>query len=116
MIYRRPYYRHYIGSYEKCDDICEKCIYGLTILDIVYCGFCPGRCGQHEVIKGSTVAEHDDLRRCILCKHYAKSLKSEVCLSCLGTHELDNYVVDPVIENEPWFVYRLGHKKHAVAE
>ena len=81
---------------------CQKCQHVVSFGKIKYCGYCPPRCGLHQIIKQS--ADPDDRkRRCILCEHYTLSLKSNKCSECLCTIHLDNFKLAKDIENADWY-------------
>lgn len=65
-----------------CGEI-NKCKYEIKFGKVGYCGYCPARCGLHEVIKSQ--------KGCMWCIHYTKDLKSKVCMECLEHYENINF-------------------------
>ena len=49
-----------------------------------YCGFCPPRCGLHQIVKSQA--------GCLFCRYYTLSLDSLRCNSCLRSETRINFV------------------------
>lgn len=64
------------GDYANC-----KCV--VKFGNQEYCGYCPGRCGLHQVIKSQA--------GCLFCKYATKNLYSAKCLPCLSAEIRINY-------------------------
>lgn len=60
---------------------CTKCKHVVWFGKQAYCGYCPARCGPHQVIKS----------KCIWCKHYTLSLTAKMCVDCLSSDSRINF-------------------------
>ena len=64
------------GDYEKCKRVVK---FG----NQAYCGYTPGRCGLHQVIRSQA--------GCLFCKYSTKNLDSAKCLPCLSAEKRINF-------------------------
>ena len=82
------------GKYRSCphypEHPCDGCSYVEKLGEREFCTYCPARVGQHENIKGQGVAPG---KRCILCAHWHKSLRSDTCSECIRTLDLINFQI-----------------------
>lgn len=67
---------------------CSVCIHFIRKGARIFCGYCPPRVAMHQVIKSQGIYPG---KRCILCVHYHKDLKSDTCNDCIVTMELVNF-------------------------
>ena len=72
-----------LGPDFQCNGGFDKCKYAVTFGDQPYCGYCPGRCGLHQIIKGQA--------GCLFCKYVVKNLDSKKCFECLSAETRINY-------------------------
>lgn len=93
----KPFGYKGFGDLRSCCDAksCQDCKYLVIFGKLAYCGFCPGWCALHQVIKGSRAYLLDGksypLKSCIFCVHYTKSLGCDTCTECLSSYELKNF-------------------------
>lgn len=64
------------GNYEHCKQVIK---FGKQ----EYCGYCPGRCATHQVIRTQA--------GCIWCKHSTKNLDCKTCAECLAAPTRINF-------------------------
>lgn len=72
-----------LGHEDFCPESPDGCSHLVKIGRQLYCGYCPGRCGLHQIIR--------DQAGCLWCKHYVKSLDCAVCLECLSAETRINF-------------------------
>lgn len=66
-----------------CDGDYEHCKHVVKIGKQEYCGFVPGRCALHQVIRSQA--------GCLWCKWSTKDIDSAKCLPCLSADERINF-------------------------
>lgn len=81
---------------------CAKCKKLVIFGNVGRCGFSPGRCATHQVIK-SAYDPNRPYRRCIVCKHYNKRLTSERCCDCLACSALPNFEAMKDVAEANWY-------------
>ena len=70
----------------------------------------PGRCGQHECVKGSARDPDDETRRCIFCENYHLNLRADTCLTCLATPHLFRFKAEKYVAESDWYQYMLAQR------
>lgn len=90
-----------VGKYHSCphypEHPCEGCKWVEKWGEREFCIYVPDRCALHECIKGQGVAPG---KRCILCVHWHKKLKSDICSECLQTLALINFRMQDGLQKE----------------
>lgn len=72
-----------LGPDIDCGGKFEACKHIVKIGNQFYCGYCPGRCSLHQIIRGQA--------GCLFCKHSTKNLNSAKCLPCLSADTRINF-------------------------
>lgn len=75
--------RDWMLGHDVCDGDNAKCNHKVMFGKQEYCGYCPPRCGLHQIVKSQA--------GCIWCKYYVKDLNSSRCLPCLSAETRINY-------------------------
>lgn len=76
-----------LGHEHFCDGDPAKCGYTVKVGKQVYCGYRPGRCALHQVIKSQA--------GCLFCVNYTKKWTCSVCVECLSAESRVNYRQEP---------------------
>lgn len=71
------------GPGNDCGGDWEHCKHVVMIGNQSYCGYCPGRCALHQVVRSQA--------GCLWCKHSTKNLDSAKCLPCLSAETRINF-------------------------
>ena len=94
-----------VGKYHNCpsypDHPCDGCRYVDVWGEREFCTYVPPRCSLHECIKDQGVSPG---KRCIVCVHYHKSLKSDTCSECMQTLSLINFKMQKDLPKE---IYKM---------
>lgn len=66
-----------------CDGDSERCGHLLRIGKQEYCGYCPARCGLHQIIRSQA--------GCLFCKYSTRKLDYPKCVECLSVDTRINF-------------------------